>query len=106
MSPRKTRARRSSHTPEFRAEALKAVDRQPERTIAEIARELGIPKGTLADWHTKAEKQKRAAEATGVAPLSETERAELERLRKDNARLRMEREILKKATAFFANESE
>lgn len=106
MSPRKTRARREHHTPEFRAEALKAVERQPERTIAEIASELGIPKGTLADWHNKAHKRKRAAEATGVAPLSETERAELERLRKDNARLRVEREILKKATAFFANESE
>lgn len=106
MSPRKTRATRERRTPEFREEALRAVERQPERSIAEIAADLGIPTGTLADWHRKAGKRKRAAEATGVAPLSETERAELERLRKDNERLRMEREILKKATAFFANESD
>ena len=103
---RKHRERRAHRTPEFRDEALKAVEAQPDRPIADIARDLGIPKGTLADWHTKAQKRKRAAEAAGVAPLGETERAELERLRRENARLVMEREILKKATAFFVKESE
>ena len=100
------RPQRSHHTPEFREEALKAVDAQPERSIAEIAKDLGIAKGTLADWHTKAQKRKREAAASGTPALSETERDELQRLRKENARLQMERDILKKATAFFAKESE
>jgi transposase len=107
MSPQKIRSRRAHRSAEFREEALKAVEAQPGRPIADIAKDLGIPKGTLANWHTKAERRKRAAEAAGEAPaLSETEREELQRLRKENARLQMERDILKKATAFFVKESE
>jgi len=101
-----TKRRTTRHTPEFRDEALKAVAARPDRTIAQVAEELGIPNGTLAHWHAQAQKRKRAAAAEEAPPLSETERAELERLRRDNARLRTEREILKKATAFFASESD
>jgi|SRR6185503_3992710 len=102
------RGARQHRTPEFRAEALKLLESSPERTVAEVAKELGIPKGTLADWSIRAHRRKQAAEVDGRgdAPLGEVERAELVRLRAENVRLHLEREILKKATAFFVKESE
>ena len=66
-----------------------------------VAAQLGIPSGTLDRWLKKAQGQ-----ALTVAGTSgETPEAELRRLRKEVAELRMEREILKKATAYFARES-
>jgi len=66
-----------------------------------VARDLGIHDGTLANW-VNADRRRRS-EADGA--LGEDERAELTRLRKENAELAMERgEILKAASAFFAAE--
>jgi transposase len=64
---------------------------------AQAARELGINENLLRKW-----RKKYGRNAPGA--LSDSEQAELARLRKENQRLRMERDILKKATAFFANE--
>ena len=67
-------------------------------SIAETARNLGLHPNLLRSW-----KQRFEAEKEGVL-LTEDERMEMARLRTENQRLRMERDILKKATAFFANE--
>ena len=90
--------RRRTFSAEFRAEAVRMVH-EAEAPLATIARQLGLGKGTLHRW----------VEATRPAPrepLSEDERSELSRLRRENLQLRMERDILKKATAFFARHSE
>ena len=83
---------------EFRLNAISLVEDQGY-TNAQAARELGINQNLLRTWRKKYGKS--AAESSG---LSESDRDELDRLRKDVSRLRMDRDILKKATAFFANE--
>lgn len=86
------------HSLEFKQEAVRmAVD--SGLGVAETARRLSVSSKTLSNW-VKLSKQK-GRELTGV---SENE-AELSRLRKENARLRMECEILKKAAVYFAKES-
>jgi transposase len=60
------------------------------KRIAEVARELGVNSGTLGNWVARA----RRARGDGKGPLSEDERAELARLRKENAELRMQRDVL------------
>jgi transposase len=90
--------RRPGYTPEFRAEAVRRV-RTSDESLSSIARELGIAPVTLKVWVE-------GARPKPEIPLSDDERSELRRLRKENRELRMEREILKKATAFFAKHSE
>lgn len=92
------RRQRVRYTPEFKAEALRIVE-QSNESLAKIAKDLGMTEKTLHAWA-------KAARPEGRIPLNETERAELERLRRDNRRLQMERDILKKATAFFAKYGE
>ena len=89
--------KRRTHSEEFKREAVKLVTDQGY-SVAEAARNLGIGSNLLHRWKTRF-----AAEASGE-DLSDDERMELGRLRSENKRLRMERDILKKATAFFANE--
>ena len=93
------RSRRRQFTPEFKAEAVRMAAQSPD-SLAKIARDLGMSGGTLRKWVLKAEHP-----PPGEA-LSESERAELLRLRRENRQLQMERDILKKATAFFARQSE
>lgn len=81
-------------TPEFKKEAVFLVTEQ-DYTIARAAASLGISDQTLHTWVTLARNQSDAV-------LSDDERAELKRLRKENKELRLEKEILKKASAFFA----
>ena len=69
-------------------------------TQAEAARSLGINPNLIRNW-----RRKFAWQNAGTETMSETEQQELERLREEVRRLRMERDILKKATAFFASES-
>ncbi len=85
----------------FRAEAVDLV-RSGERSIPQIARDLGINEQTLRNWVTRAK-----IDAGRGAPgeLSTDERAELVRLRRENRVLQQEREILKKAAAWFAKET-
>ena len=90
---------RRTFTAEFKRDAVKLVTEQGY-TIAGAARNLGIGQNLLGRWKQKFESEKAILES----PLSDAERLELARLRSENERLRMERDILKKATAFFANE--
>ena len=92
------RRQRVRYTPEFKAEALRIVQ-QSNESLAKIAKDLGMTEKTLHAWV-------KAARPESPVPLNESERSELERLRRENRRLQMERDILKKATAFFAKYSE
>jgi transposase len=94
--------RPSRYTPEFRREALELI-RSSGRPIAEVARSLGINDGTLGNW-VKADREARERSADPAA-LTESERDELRRLRKEVAELQLEREILRKAAAYFARET-
>ncbi len=94
--------RPSKYPPEFRREAVELV-RSSDRTIAEVARSLGISDGTLGNW-VKADRERRERDADPNA-LSETERDELARLRREAAQLRIDNEILRKAAAYFAKET-
>lgn len=93
---------RKTYTAEFKREAVRLVT-EHHYGVAEAARNLGINTNMLRRW-----KREFADQANGAFPgkgrLS-PEQEELHRLRAENKRLRMEREILKKAAAFFANES-
>jgi transposase len=84
---------------EFREGALQLV-REGERPIAQIARDLGIAESCLRRWIKQAELD-RGQRDDG---LTTREQEELRRLRRENARLRQEKEILRKAAAFFARE--
>jgi len=82
---------------EFKQEAV-ALVREQGYTVAQAAKSLGIATNMLYKWKEKIE----AAESGDV--LAEDERTELKRLRREVKVLRMEKEILKKASAFFAKE--
>ena len=90
--------RRPTYAPEFKAEAVRIV-RTTSAPLTTIARDLGVNVGTLRAWLA-------AARPPAEIPLTDDERSELRRLRRENRELRMERDILKKATAFFAKHSE
>jgi transposase-like protein len=92
------RQKRARFTPEFRAEAVRLA-RASSESLSRIARDLGVNAATLGTWL-------QAAHPPSDVPLTDDERSELRRLRTENRQLRMERDILKKATAFFAKQSE
>ena len=96
MSRRAVSARRK-FSKEFKREAVRLVQ-SSDQSMTKVARELGLQVSVLGKWVRMIE----AEEKTG---LKTTEQEELIRLRRDNDRLRMEVEILKKATAFFARDS-
>jgi len=87
-------------TPEYRDEAVKLV-LETSRPIAEVARELGINEGTLGNWVNKHRVEHPASEELDIS-----ERARLRELEREVRDLRMEREFLKKAAAFFAKEQQ
>jgi len=88
---------RRRYTAEFKAEAVALVEKQGYK-ISEAARALGINRKLLDRWLAKA-RQKPGPDAT------DSRDAELARLREENRKLLIERDILKKAAAFFAKES-
>jgi transposase len=93
-----TRRHRRRFTDEFKAETVKLI-RESGRTVGSVARELDLTETAVRSWVKQ-------AETSGSADtLSPDERAELRRLRKENQELRMEKEILRKATVFFAKEN-
>jgi transposase len=90
---------RRQFTDEFREGAVRIV-RETGRPIAQVARELGINAGTLGNWVAK----DRAGR--GDRPqLSEDERVELARLRKENTELRMQRDVLKRSVVLWVDEA-
>jgi transposase len=91
---------RPAYPEEFRREAV-ALIRSGQRTLAEASKSLGVSQQTLRKWLKQADVD--AGRAEGI---SSDEREELRRLRRENRVLREEREILKKAAAFFAKENE
>ena len=99
MSTRKTRRRFSQ---EFKDDAVSLVIEQGY-SCAEVGRRLGINENNINRW-VRLYRDKNIAPSADSLTREQLE-AELKRLRKENKRLEMEREILKKAAAFFANES-
>jgi transposase len=93
---------RKKYTQAYRDEAVELV-LSSGRPIAEIARDLGINEATLGNWVHRSKKSGKSEEKD--KPLEIGERAELRELREENRRLRMERDFLKKAAAWFASES-
>ena len=91
------------YTKEFREEAVKLITEE-KLSIPETARRLNLPNSTLENWMSKNRAGKLGEIGINYRPLTETE-MELARLKRENAELRMERDILKKAAAYFAKES-
>ncbi|HMC51616.1 MAG TPA: transposase [Acidimicrobiales bacterium] len=99
MGKRKARPRRS-FTPEFKAEVVELV-RQPGNTAASVARELKLTETAVRAWVKQADLDAgRRADGQTTA-----ERAEMAQLRKELRETREERDILKRAVAFFARET-
>ena len=100
MARKKTKAYPES----FRKEAVRLAD-LPDRTAADVARELGIHVGQIYNWRNQFNKL-----AKGQFVVSDgvnhsiQESDEIRRLKKENAQLRKERDFLKKATAYFAKD--
>ena len=100
-SGKKTRRQRRNFTDDFKAGAVRLVVEEG-KTVAEVARNLDLVPGALGEW------VKRAKAEAGKGPpgaLTSSERDELTRLRAELRQAKMERDILKKAAAFFAKES-
>jgi transposase len=85
---------------DFRDGAVRLV-RETGKPIAQVARELGINDGTLGNWMN----QDRRRRAAGGGGLSEDERAELVRLRRENAELRMRCDVLKRSVALWVEDA-
>lgn len=94
---------RRAYTPEFRDAAVEQV-LAGGRSIASVARSLEMSGKSLANWVYRARKGEALVKRAPAQPLPELQ-AELSRLRQENAKLKLEREILKKAAAYFARES-
>lgn len=89
----------TKYSEEFRDESVRLV-LESEKTVAEVARDLGVSVWTLLGWIQK----RREADRASLPRRPETLEEEVRRLRRENAVLRQEREILKKAAAYFAKE--
>jgi transposase len=85
---------------DFKRGAVRLVS-ETGKPIAQVARELGINEGTLGNWCARARREREGENA----PLSEGERAELDRLRRENTELRMQRDVLKRSVALWVDEA-
>jgi transposase len=89
----------NQYTEDFKVSSPKLA-REGDKTIAQTARDLGVSVSTLHGWIARYVDQPSGSEADDSVPAHD----ELKRLRKENARLKQERDILKKATAYFASD--
>lgn len=92
-----------SYTAEFKHAAIELALRN-EQPITEVAKNLGMSAKTLHNW-LREQREKSGFDEDAQFSKKESVEDELKRLRKENARLKMERDILKKATAYFAKET-
>jgi transposase len=93
--------KRRKYTDEFKREAVRLVESRGERSVSDVAASLGVADNLLHAW-----KRQFADTVEAVrTERGETPEEELKRLRRENAQLKREQEILKKAAAFFAKES-
>jgi transposase len=93
--------KRRKFTPEFKADTVRLAQRG-DMSIGQVARDLELTESAVRNWVRQAGID--AGRGTR-GELTTAEREELQRLRRENKQLQMEREILKKATAFFAREN-
>jgi transposase len=102
MDKQKKRRKRRAFTPEFKAEAVRLC-KVGDRSVTQVAADLDLTETALREWVRRAD-----IDAGNGPPgaLTTAEREELARLRRENKRLTMERDILKAAATFFAKESE
>jgi len=101
MAKRKTRRERRIFTDEYKQHVLELV-RAGDKSISQICRELDLTQSAVHKW-IKADQKINGT--MNQNSLSESDQEELQRLRAENKQLKMERDILKKATAFFAKNS-
>jgi transposase len=90
---------RPPYPPAFRTEAVRLI-RSGQKPLSEIAKDMGVSDQTLRNWVRQEEVDEGSREG-----LTSSEKEELRQLRRENRVLREEREILKKAAAFFAKEN-
>ena len=100
---KKQRRPRRKFTDEFRADVVRLCQSEGE-SIAEVAKRLDLTESAVRGWVKKAEQE--ALDGGEGPALTTSEKEELQRLRRENKQLKMEREILKKAATFFAKESQ
>lgn len=93
--------KRKKHPEEFKREAVRLLEGRGERTIADVAASLGVAENLLHAWRKK---YGNAAAQVRKERGGETPEEELKRLRRENAQLRQEREVLKKSVAVFARD--
>ena len=101
MANRKARRERRTFNDEYKQQVLELV-RAGDKSVSQICRDLDLTESSVRKW-IKADQTNNGIMTQNS--LSETDQQELVRLRTENKRLKMERDILKKATAFFAKES-
>lgn len=95
---------RSKYTEEFKQEALRQV--MAGASMASVAQSLGIPKGSLRNWLTQLRQGRAEGEnSSGTTASVSSDQMEIARLRAEVAQLRMERDIAKKAAAYFAQDT-
>ena len=102
MTKRKTRRERRKFTAEFKEEVV-ALIQQGDRTLSQICRDLDLTDSSVRRW---VEHREGNTAITNSTTGKESDKEELARLRAENKLLKTERDILKKATAFFAKDSQ
>ena len=101
MAKREIRRERRTFNDEYKQQVLELI-RVGDKSISAICKDLDLTESTVMRW---VQIDQNASGVMTQNSLSETDQQELTRLRSENKRLKMEREILKKATAFFAKET-